>query len=140
MQRLEVRRLGLVPGVDERLVARLDELGEPAAQHDLLAEEIGLGLLFERGVEHAGAGRADRLRVRERGLLGLARLVGADGDERRHPTALLERAAHEVTGTLRGDHPHVDALRRADLAEVDVEPVRERERVALVEVRLDVVL
>jgi hypothetical protein len=61
-------------------------------------------------------------------------------DERGHAAALLERAPHEVTRALRRDHPHVDALGRADLAEVDVEAVRERERVALFEVRLDVLL
>ena len=76
MQRLEVRRLGLVPGVHERLEAPLDELDEAAAEHDLLAEEVGLGLLLERRVEHTGARRADRPRVRERGLLRLAGLVG----------------------------------------------------------------
>jgi hypothetical protein len=43
-----------------------------------------------------------------------------------------------VTRPLRRDHPDVDALGRADLAEVDVEAVRERERVALLEVGLDV--
>ena len=78
--------------------------------------------------------------VRERGLLGLAGLVGRHRDERGHAAALLVGAAHEVAGTLRRDHPHVDALRRRDLAEVDVEPVRERERVALLEVGLDVFL
>ena len=77
VQRLEVRRLGLVAGLDQRLVAVADELDETAAQHDLLAEEVGLGLFLERRVEHAGTGAADRLGVRERDLLGLARRVAA---------------------------------------------------------------
>src|SRR6266545_3259959 len=36
VQALEVRRLRLVPGVDERLEPGLDERRQPAAQHDLL--------------------------------------------------------------------------------------------------------
>ena len=47
VQALEVRHLGRVARLDERLVAGADQLGEPAAEHRLLAEEIGLGLLAE---------------------------------------------------------------------------------------------
>ena len=61
-----------------------------------------------------------------------------DRDEARHAAALVVGAAHEVAGTLGRDHPHVDALGRRDLLEVDVEAVRERERVAVDEVRRDV--
>src|SRR5215213_5839164 len=124
VQRLEVRRLGLVSRVHQCLVARLDELDETAAEHHLLTEEVGLGLLLERGVEHAGTRRADRARVRERGLLRLAGLVGRHCDERGHTATFLVGATHEVTGSLGCDHPDVDALGRVDLAEVDVEPVR----------------
>ena len=113
MQRLEVRRLGLVAGLDERVVAVADQLDEAAAQHDLLTEEVGLGLLLEGGVEHAGTGPADALRVRERDLLGLAGRVVRDRDEARDAAALFVGAAHEVTGALRRDHPHVDARRAA---------------------------
>ena len=60
VEALEVGRLRLVAGVDERLVARLDELGQPAAEDDLLAEEVGLGLLPEGRLEDAAPGAADR--------------------------------------------------------------------------------
>ena len=55
--------LGLVAGLDERLEAGLHERGEAAAQHDLLAEQVGLGLLRERRLDHAGAGAADGVGV-----------------------------------------------------------------------------
>ena len=61
MEALEVRHFRLVAGCDERLEARLHEGAGSAAEHDLLAEEVGLGLLLERGLEHAGAGGADAL-------------------------------------------------------------------------------
>ena len=121
----------LVSSVHEGLEARLDQLDQSTAQHDLLAEEVGLGLLLEGRVEHTGARRADRPRVCERGLLGLARLVTVHRDESGYAAAVLEGATYEVTRALRGDHPHVDTGGRLDLAEVDVEPVGERERVAL---------
>ena len=66
MQALEVRDLGLVAGLDERVEARLDEVGQAAAEHDLLAEQVGLGLLGERGLDDAGARAADAPRVGQR--------------------------------------------------------------------------
>ena len=59
VEALEVGRLGLVARLDEGLETGLHQLGEPAAEHDLLAEEVGLGLLLEGGLEHAGPGPAD---------------------------------------------------------------------------------
>ena len=43
-----------------------------------------------------------------------------------------------MTRTFRGDHPHVDTLRGANLAKVNIKSVRKRQRVALFEVGLDV--
>ena len=70
-------------------------------------------------------------------LLGLAGGVLVDGDQRRDAAAVLEGAPHQVAGALGGDHPHVDALGRGDLAEVDVEPVGEGDGVAVAQVGLD---
>src|SRR5439155_5910336 len=78
---LEVRDLGLVAGLDERLERRLHELADAAAEDDLLAEPVGLDLFGERGLDDAGAGRADALRVGERGLLGLSGWVLMNGNE-----------------------------------------------------------
>ena len=139
VQALEVRDLRLVTGRDERLEPRLDQRGRAAAQDRLLAEQIGLGLLLERGLEHAGARGTDAGRVRERALPGLPGRVLVHGDQRRRPDALLVRPAHQVAGPLRRDHRDVDALGRRDRPEVDVEPVREHQHVAGFEVRPDVV-
>ena len=45
VQALVVGDLRLVAGVDERLEARADQLGDAPAENGLLAEEIRLGLL-----------------------------------------------------------------------------------------------
>ena len=58
----------------------------------------------------------------------------------RHAAALRVGRAHGVARRLRRDHHDVEVGARHDLAVVDVEAVRERERRALLDVRLDVVL
>src|SRR5436190_6885140 len=140
VETLEVRDLRLVAGRDERVEARGDQRRRSSAQDGLLAEEVGLGLLLERGLDDARAEHADAVRVRERALERLAGRVALHGDERRGADTLDVGAADEVSGPLRRDHRDVDALRRLDLAEVDVEPVREHQRVARLEVRRDVLL
>src|SRR3546814_17786330 len=72
VEALEVGRLGLVASLDEGLEASLHEGGEAAAEHHLLAEEIGLGLLREGRLEHAGAGAADGVGVGHREVARLA--------------------------------------------------------------------
>ena len=66
VEALVVGDLGLVAGRDERLEPGADQLGRAAAEHGLLAEEVGLGLLAERRLEDAGAAGADPDRVGER--------------------------------------------------------------------------
>ena len=58
----------------------------------------------------------------------------------RHAAALGVGGAHGVAGRLGRDHPHVEVGARHDLAVVHVEAVRERQRRALLDVGLDVVL
>ena len=98
---------GRVAGLGERLEAGAHEGGDATAQHGLLAEQVGLGLLGERGLDHTGAGAADGVGVRHRHVASVARGVLRDRDQRRHAATLGVGATHEVTGTLRGDHDHV---------------------------------
>src|SRR6266536_2370431 len=138
VEALEVGDLGLVAGPDKRLEAGLDERAGAAAQHHLLAEQVGLGLLLEGRDQRPGAGAADPARVRPGQVPGLAAGVLRDRDQAGRALALLELAAHQVAGALGRDHGHVHALRRLDVAEVDVEAVREEQRVAGLEVGGDV--
>ena len=50
---------GLPIGVDQSLERRFDQFRDPAAEDDLLPEEIGLGLLFEGGLQDPGTSPAD---------------------------------------------------------------------------------
>jgi hypothetical protein len=137
VEALEVRDLGLVAGFDERLEAGLDERAHAAAQHRLLAEQIGLGFLGERCLDDAGAHDADALGVRQRQRARLARRVLLDREQRRRPGALDEQLADAVARRLRGDHRDVEIGARRDRAEADVEAVREHQHVARLQVRLD---
>ena len=128
---------GWYAGPDERVEPGLDQLGDAAAEHGLLAEQVGLGLLGERGLEHACPGGADALGVGEAERERVARGVLLDGDQRGHAAALVELAADEVAGALRRDHDDVHVGGRLDEAVADVQAVREEQRVALDERRRD---
>ena len=137
VEALEVRDLRLVARLDQRLETGLDQSGGAAAQHGLLAEEVGLGLLGEGGLDDAGAGAADGLGVGQRELERPPGGVLFDGGDAGDAAPLLELAAHQVPGALRGDHAHVDVGRGLDEAVADVEAVAEEEGVAVLEVRRD---
>ena len=137
MHRLEVGKLRLVAGLDERLERRLHEGGHAAAQERLLAEQIGLGLFLECRLEDPGAHVAERTGVGEHAGTRRPAGIAVDGKERRHAAARLVHAAHEMARTLRRDHPDVDPLRRVDPAEVDVEAMGEHQELARPEVRRD---
>jgi hypothetical protein len=112
------------------LVARSHQLGDAAAEHGLLAEQVGLGLVLEGRLDHAGAGAADALRVGEHEVAGLAAGVAVDGDQAGDAVPLDELAPHQVAGALRRHHAHANLGARVDLPEVDREPVGEHQQVA----------
>src|SRR6266511_1844965 len=138
VEALEVGDLRLIAGLDQGVEAGLDERADTAAQHRLLAEQVGLGLLLEGGHQRAGPGAADPARVRLGQVPGLAAGVLRDGHQAGRALALLELAAHQVAGALGRDHRHVHALRRLHVPEVDVEAVGEEQCVAWPQVRRDV--
>src|SRR5215472_340166 len=137
VQTLEVGHLGLVARLDQGVETRLDQLGDAAAEHDLLAEQVGLRLLGERGGQRAGPGPADAFGVGKRQRPGAARGVALHRDEHRDAPALGELAAHQVAGTLGRDHAHVHPVRRGDQLVADVQPVGEEQGVAGHQARRD---
>ena len=138
MHRLEVGQLGLIAGFDQGLERRLDQRRDAAAQQRLLAEQVGLGLLRERRLEHARSCGAEAPGVRQHAGAGRPRCVTIDGEQGRYAAALAVHAAQQVTRTLGRDHPDVDELRRRDPTEPDVEPVGEHQQLARPQVRRDI--
>ena len=140
MEALEVCHLGRIARLDEHLKARLHQLADTAHEDALLTEKILLRLIAERRLQYAGTRCAKAACIGEREIEALARLVLFDGEYGRNARALLERAADEVTGALRRNHEHIDALGRNNLLEMDVEAVSKGKRTALLEVRADLFL
>ena len=116
VQALVVGDLGLVAGLDERLEAELDQLRDAAAEHGLLSEEVGLGLLGEGRLDHARAGGAERRAVGQGEVARVAARVLRDRDDGRRAVALFVEAPHDVARPLRRDHDHVVARPEARCA------------------------
>ena len=137
MHHLEVRELRLVSRLGEGVESCLHERRDPAAQHCLLAEEVGLGLFRKRGLEHAGARAADASRIRQRARTRTAGRVLVHREQTGDALTRGEGAAHQMPWSLRRHHAHVDACGRVDQLVADVEAVREHQHLARMQVRCD---
>ena len=131
MAGLKVCHLGLVASFHQRIEAGVDQLGNTAAQHGLLAEQIGLGLLLEGGLQNACTACADAGSISQCDILGLTGVVLLHADQRGAALALGVQAAHDVAGALGSDHDDVHVLGSGDGLEVDVEAVCKGQCLAL---------
>src|SRR5687768_2727256 len=138
VEAFEVGDLRLVARLDERLEAGLDECARAAAQHRLLAEQIRLGLLGKRRLDHAGARAADGASIGERERASLPRHVLVNRQQARRAAPFGEHLADTMPRRLRRDHGHVDVLRRNDPVEAHGEAVREHQHLARRQMLLDV--
>ena len=100
MAGLEVSHLGSVTSLDQGVEASLDQLADTAAEDSLLAEQVGLGLLLEGGLQDACTAGADTGSVGQGNLLSLAGVVLLDADQRGAALALGVQAADDVAGAL----------------------------------------
>ena len=137
MQNLEVCDFGLVASFGEDLEAVLDELRGGAAEDCLLAEQVGLGLFGEGGLDDACAGCAEALCVRQRQCECFAGCILLNCDQGGNAAACFKFSADGVAGTLGSNHCHVDTLRCGDVAEADIEAVCEEQCVAGLQVGFD---
>ena len=140
MKAFEIGHFRSVAGLGQGLEAGHDEVGQAAAQHRLLAEQVCLAFLLEGRLDHAGAAAADRRGVGERDVVGVAAGVLRDRDQAGHAAAALIFGADGVAGALGRDHEDVDVGTRLDEAEMDVEAVGEGEGGALLHVRREVLI
>ena len=96
VQALEVGHLRRVAGLHQRLEAGADQLDQAAAQHGLLAEQVGLALLPEGGLDDARAAAADGRGIGQEEVVRVAALVLVDRDQARHAAALLDTRQRTV--------------------------------------------
>ncbi len=140
MDALEVGIARIVASLDERVEACLHEVGHAAAEDVLLAEEVGLGLGPEVGLEQCCTGSADGCAVGKGDIEGVAGGILVCADEAGRALALEVGGTHGVARSLRGDHDDVAVRTHLDAAVVDVEAMGEGDRLARRQVRLDVLL
>ena len=105
---LEVGHLRRVSRVGQGLESLPDQCGESSAEDGLLAEEVGVGLVVEGGLEDAGAGGSESLREGQRDLLRVSGDVLVDADEGGDSESLGEDEPLHVSGGLGGHHDDVD--------------------------------
>ena len=98
----------LVSSSDQGLETSLDKLGDTAAKHGLLAEEIGLAFLGECGLDHTGSGQLETLGVSQGDFLGIASGILLDCDQARHTGPFLKELAEAMTWCLGSSHDHID--------------------------------
>ena len=138
VQALEIGDFGLIAGVHQSLEPGADKLAHAAAKDGLLAEQVGLGLFLEGGLDDARTQRADALKRRPELCPGLCRW--RPGRRRRSagtpPPSVYTRRT-KWPGPLGATIVTSTFGRRDDLVEVDVEAVGEHEHVALFEVVAD---
>src|SRR5579883_585860 len=128
VQALVVGDFRLITGLDQGLEAFDDELGRSAAEHCLLSEQVGLGLLGEGGLEYAATRAADAVRIGQGLGVRLAGRILGDGNETRYTASLLILPAHQVAGPLGCDQHYIQILTRLDLLEMNVESMSEEQR------------
>ena len=95
MKAFEVSHLRRIASFNQRFKNLPDQCGEPSAQNRLLSEEVGFGLFFESGLQHAAAGSANgfrpdsliHLRVLSRSL---------DSDKSGHSLTLDKLSSHDM--------------------------------------------
>ena len=138
MDALEVGVLGLVAGFHQGLEAAAHQVNHAAAQHGLLAEQVGLGLVMHGGLHDAGARAADARDVGQGDVVAVTGGVLLNGNQAGHALAGNVLAAHGVAGALGGSHEHVHARGRNNLLVADVEAVGEGDGLALGQVGGDV--
>ena len=135
MQALEVGHLGGIAGFHKRFVAGLDQCRQPAAQHDLLAEQIRFSLFAEIRFDDSCAPSADGRSIRQADLFGIPGRILMNGQEAGHAAAFRILRSYQMTRAFRGDHEDVNVRWRHDLPEVDVEAVAEGQIAVLLQIR-----
>ena len=89
MDALKVRVSRVVTRLNQRLEAGLHQSANAAAENCLLAEEVGLGLGTERGLQNACSCAADTECICEADVPSVARCILLDRDEARYALACL---------------------------------------------------
>src|SRR6516165_2604035 len=126
MKTFEIGHLGLVTGLDQGLKTVLNERGETATKHGLLAKKIGFGLFLKRGLQDSGSSCSNPLCPGQCKLLGLLRWVLVNRDQSRYAFTFEVLTPDDMPRTFRRDHDHIHVLRGNDGLKVNGKTVAEK--------------
>ncbi len=88
VQAFEIGHFRGITGFDQGFEAAADQLDQAAAQHDLLAEQVGFAFFLEVGLDDAGAAAADGGGIGQAQVMGVAAGILMDGDQDGTPPPL----------------------------------------------------
>ena len=137
---LKVCISGIVASLNQRLKACLHQCTYAAAQHSLLAKQIGLCLSAEGCLKHTGSCSADAERICQCQILSLSGSVLLYSDQTGHTFALLILASYGMSGSLGRDHGNVNVCGGNDTAEVNIEAMCKHQHISGFQIRLNVIL
>ena len=115
----------------------MTKLDAAAAEYRLLAEQVGFGLVLERGFDDPRPAAADAGRIGKGNILGVAGRILMNGDQAGYTATLDEFVTHQVPRPLGSGHEDIDVSGGNDLGVVDVEPVGEHQVGPLFQFRSD---
>ncbi len=139
MAAFKIGHFRLVSSLDQGLEAGFDQVGKTAAEHALLAKKVGFGFFAECCFNNAAPCAANAFGVCQGQLETVAAGILLHGNKAGHAAAFNVGSAHQMARALGGDHQHIYIVRGQNLAEMNVEAMREKNGLALFQVWLDVV-
>ena len=122
----------------QSLITRLHQCAYTAAQHCLLAEQVGLGLGTESSLQNACPCTADRQCISQSHLQRFSGRILMNRYQTRYTFARLILTSYSMPGSFRSDHGNIYVLRRHDLIEMNVKAMGKHEHVAFFQIRLNI--
>ncbi len=139
MQAFEIGQLRGIARLYQGFEAGFHQLHATPAQHGLLTEQVGLGLILEGGLDDARAAAADAAGVGQCHVLGLTGGILKHGHQVRDTPALGKLAAHRVARRLGRHHDDVQIGPGHHLVVVNRKAVGEGQGGPLPQIRLNLV-
>ncbi len=128
MDALEIGVLRRVARLNQGFKPGLHQSRYAAAQHALLTEQVGFGFDAERCFHNGCAIRAEARTVGKADIVRVTGVILINGNQARDSLAGFIFAANRVARPFRGNHKHINVLRRLDQLVMDVEAMGKCQR------------
>ena len=127
-----------VASFNEGFITSGDEGSYAAAQYSLFTKEVSFGFFTEGGFQSASAGTANTFSISQSKVKSFTGSILVSSYQYGNTATFYIGTTNEMARTFRSNHEYVDASRRNDLVEVNVEAVSECQSVARFQIRFDI--